>query len=118
MNSQEKVQVWLATFPEMAAAERIANVLVDERLAACVNLFPEVHSVYRWKGEVQSEREVAAWIKSVAGCGEALMARFLELHPYDTPALVALDLDSGSPAFMEWVRQSCAGASHSAGGRA
>lgn len=105
--SGSEVLLALATFPEMETARRIADILVRERLAACVNLFPAVESVYRWNESVETSAEVAAWIKTTSGCYGALEARYRELHPYEVPALVALPVKAGLPAYCEWVANSC-----------
>ena len=85
--------------------ERIARAVVEEGLAACVNLLP-VRSVYRWKGAVEVDDEVALWIKVAAEGIEPLRARLGELHPYELPEIVALavDVDACSPAYVAWVR--------------
>ncbi len=84
-------------------AERIAQTLVMERLAACVNVLPPVLSVYRWKGQVQSATEVALIAKTRADLVEKLTERVLSLHSYECPCVVSLSLDGGNPAFLKWI---------------
>jgi len=86
-------------------ADRVARVLVDERRCACVNLLP-VRSVYRWEGAVQTESEVTMLIKVAADGVDALRARIQELHPYELPEILVLDVDlAGSlGAYVQWVR--------------
>ncbi len=86
-------------------ADRIASTLVEERLAACVNLLP-VTSIYRWKGETCRDPEVTALIKVRAGAVEALKARLKELHPYELPEILALPIDEAGSlaAYVDWVR--------------
>jgi periplasmic divalent cation tolerance protein len=88
-----------------ADADRIASALVEERLAACVNLLP-VTSVYRWKGEVCREPETTALIKVAEEGLDALKARLLELHPYELPEILALPIDAAASlaAYVQWVR--------------
>lgn len=87
------------------AGPGIARQLVEERLAACVNLIP-VRSVYVWEGAVQDDAEITLVIKVSEEKLPALRARILELHPYQLPEIVALTVDTGSshPAYVAWVR--------------
>ena len=86
-------------------AERIARALVDERLAACVNVVPGVVSIYRWKGAVEQETELLLVIKTVAERVDALKARLLELHPYELPEVVVIPIGGGHGAYLEWIAQ-------------
>lgn len=97
------VIVVLSTMPP-AAAEAIAETLVGERLAACVNLVGPVRSIYRWQGEVQKEAEQLAVIKTTAARRDALIARLAELHPYDVPEILVLPVDHGLAGYLDWVR--------------
>lgn len=98
----------LCTCPDTASAQRLAEALVGERLAACVNRLPGVLSTYRWQGEVQTDGEELLLIKTTTERFEALKARLLVLHPYELPELVALPLDRGHAAYLEWVRANVA----------
>jgi periplasmic divalent cation tolerance protein len=91
------------TASSQSEADRIAQTLVLERLAACVNVFPSVLSVYRWKGQVQSETEVVLIAKTRAELVEKLTARVLALHSYECPCVVSLALEGGNPAFLSWI---------------
>ncbi|WP_337244018.1 divalent-cation tolerance protein CutA [Luteimonas sp. gir] len=93
----------LNTCPDDATAQHVARALVDARLAACVNLVPGVTSIYRWQGQVQSDAEVLLVIKTTADRLEALTERLRALHPYDTPALVALPVAGGLADYLRWV---------------
>ena len=86
-------------------AERIARALVEERLAACVNVVPGVVSVYRWKGVVERENELLLVIKTVAERVDALRSRLLELHPYELAEVVVTPVVGGHGAYLEWVAQ-------------
>jgi periplasmic divalent cation tolerance protein len=94
----------LSTASSVEEAERIARALVDERLAACVNVVPGVRSIYRWQGAVHTDAEVSLFIKTVAERFPALRERVRELHSYELPELVCLELEDGDPDYLAWVR--------------
>ena len=98
------VRVVLITAPDAAAAEKLARALVEERLAACVNVLPGVHSFYRWEGSVQDDAELLLVAKTRAERVGALAARVNELHPYDLPEVLELPATGGSEAYLDWVR--------------
>jgi periplasmic divalent cation tolerance protein len=93
----------LVTWPAGEDAGPVANTLVEERLAACVNLLPEMDSVYRWKNTVERERERQMVIKTTASRVNALMARIKQLHPYEVPEMLVLPVVGGSEAYLEWL---------------
>ncbi len=93
----------ISTCPDAATAADIARVLVAERLAACVNRVPGITSTYRWQGEVHDDAEVLLLIKTTRGRFDALRARLVELHPYDVPELIALEIADGLPAYLAWL---------------
>lgn len=99
----------LTTFPDGACARETAGRLLDERLAACVNLLPAGESHYVWKGERQTATEVPAIIKTTPEAYPRLEARLRELHPYEVPEILAVPVGQGWPAFVDWVRSSCGG---------
>ncbi|MFA6228999.1 MAG: divalent-cation tolerance protein CutA [Rhodanobacter sp.] len=92
--------------PDAASAQNIADTLVGEQLAACVNQLPGVRSTYRWQGAVTHDDEVLLLIKTTSTRLEALRQRLLELHPYELPELIAVPMDQGHAAYLDWVRQS------------
>ncbi len=98
-----EVVVVLVTAPEQETARRIARALVEERLAACVNLIPGVHSIYRWQGAVEEATEVLLIAKTHAERSAALAARVRALHPYELPEVVTLPVTDGSEAYLRWV---------------
>ena len=100
--SPDPVVIVLTTLANAADAEKIARALVDERLAACVNVLPPMTSTYRWKGVVEQEREQQVVIKTSRARITALQARLAELHPYDLPEFLVLDV-TGSDAYSRWV---------------
>jgi periplasmic divalent cation tolerance protein len=96
----------LCTCPDEACAARIARALVEDRLAACVSRLPGLVSTYRWANDVQEDAEVLLLIKTRAEAVALLQARLVELHPYDVPEVIALDIADGLPAYLDWLRQS------------
>lgn len=98
------VQVVLVTAPDLDTAARLGRALVEERLAACVNLVPGLRSIYRWEGALHDDAEVLLLVKTRTDRLEALSARVKELHPYALPEVLALPASGGSPAYLEWLR--------------
>jgi periplasmic divalent cation tolerance protein len=92
-----------ATFPGLAAAERIGGELVKARLAACVNIVPGMRSIYRWQGAVHRDEEVVAIIKSRAALASRVVGWVRVAHPYTNPALVTLPVTGGSADFLGWI---------------
>jgi periplasmic divalent cation tolerance protein len=97
------IRLVYCTCPDAATGQRIAEALVGERLAACVNLLPGITSVYRWQGQVEQASEVLMLIKTTADRLEALSARILELHPYELPEVIAVEVRAGLPDYLDWV---------------
>ena len=92
-----------ATFAGVEEAERIARLLVEERLAACANILGSCRSIYRWQGRLEEGDEIAALFKTRADLAERLMARLAELHSYDVPAAVVWPIADALPAYANWV---------------
>lgn len=97
--------VVLCTCANHQDALHIAGALVEERLAACVNILPGMQSVYRWKGKVEQCDEVLMLIKTVERRFQAMLDRLKELHPYETPEIVALPVSDVSEAYLAWLRE-------------
>jgi periplasmic divalent cation tolerance protein len=95
--------------PDAASAQAIAEALVGERLAACVNRLPGIQSTYRWQGAVVSDTEELLLIKTTAARFDALKARLLDLHPYELPELIAVPVTCGHAAYLDWVRANATG---------
>jgi len=89
--------------PDHASAERIARSVLEERLAACVNILAGSHSLYRWQGAIESASEVPVLLKTTEARYPALAARIAELHPYSVPEIIALTVADGLPAYLEWI---------------
>jgi periplasmic divalent cation tolerance protein len=97
-----KLVLVLTTLAADADAPAFARTLVEEQLAACVNVLPAMTSIYRWKGRVDQEREQQLLIKTAADKVEALAARLRQLHPYELPEFIILDAEA-STAYAEWI---------------
>jgi len=86
-----------------AEARTIARILVQERLAACVNILAGMRSVYRWEGEIQEESEIVLIAKTRRDRVPALTDRVTEIHSYDCPCVVTIPIDGGNPDFLDWI---------------
>jgi periplasmic divalent cation tolerance protein len=89
--------------PDRAVAQKIASALIEQRLAACVNVLAECTSVYRWKGAVEAAAEVPLLIKTRAEQYDAVEAAICSLHPYELPEIIAFPVARGLPAYLDWV---------------
>ncbi len=106
MDSETGFAVVFVTTGSMEEAERIATNLVEERLAACVNIVGPIRSIYRWEGAVQREAEHLLIIKSATNAFGNLEARIRELHSYDTPEVIGVPIAEGSHKYLEWMKSS------------
>ena len=102
----EPYRVVLTTVSSPEEARRIAAALVEERLAACVNIITEVSSVYRWQGTVEEASEILLLIKTRVEKLEALEAAIQKLHSYDVPEFLILRTDGGSLPYLRWIDES------------
>ncbi|NCA69035.1 MAG: divalent-cation tolerance protein CutA [Sphingobacteriia bacterium] len=93
----------LSTCPDESTARRIAVTLVEERLAACVNLLPGITSVYRWEGRIHQDAEVLLVLKTPLERVLMLTERLRDLHPYDVPEIIAVPITEGLPAYLNWM---------------
>jgi periplasmic divalent cation tolerance protein len=94
-----------ATFADLEEASRIGNMVVEEGLAACVNLLGLCQSIYRWQGKVETAAEAAAIFKARADQADALVARIAALHSYDVPAIAVWPIENAFPAYAAWVEE-------------
>jgi periplasmic divalent cation tolerance protein len=101
-----KAYVVFITAPDAERATSIARVLVEEQLAACVNILGGVRSIYRWQGKVVDDGEVLCMAKTDAGHFEALKRRVVELHPYEVPEVIGLEIKDGHAPYLEWLTAS------------
>lgn len=98
-------EVVLITAPNEEVAQTLARTLVEERLAACVNLVPGLRSVYRWQGEVVEDQEVLLVAKTTTFAFPRLKERVLSLHPYTVPEILALPIAEGHGPYLAWLRE-------------
>ena len=91
------------TAPNDAEAGAMARVLVEERLAACVNIMGGMRSVYRWQGEIQEDNEIVLIAKTRGDLVTALTEKIKEIHSYDCPCVVSLPIDGGNREFLDWI---------------
>ncbi len=93
----------LTNLPDRAAAERLADALIEQRVAACVNILAPCRSVYRWQGAVQHDEEHPVLIKTTAERYAALETAIRAAHPYELPEIIAVPIERGLPAYLAWV---------------
>jgi periplasmic divalent cation tolerance protein len=98
--------VVLTTVNNMNEARTIARALVEERLAACVNIIPGLTSIYRWQGQICEDSELLLLIKTQAARVAALRARLVHLHSYEVPEVIALPITAGSAPYLAWLDSS------------
>lgn len=96
--------VVLTTVAERADAERLARLLVEKRLAACVQILPPLTSVYRWQGAIEQAEEHLILIKTTRAAYETMAAALMANHPYETPELIALPVVAGAETYLAWLR--------------
>jgi periplasmic divalent cation tolerance protein len=99
------VRVVLMTAPDPATGERLANTLVEERLATCANLVAGLTSIYWWQGKVERVAEVLLILKTVESRVQALRERAVALHPYEVPEVLVLEVSEGHEPYLDWVRR-------------
>lgn len=107
MNAADDTRVLLVltNLPDAASARRLADALVENHAAACVNLLAGCTSVYRWQGKVESASEVPLLIKTTAAAYPRLEKLVRELHPYELPEIIAVPVEAGLPGYLQWVAQ-------------
>ena len=99
-------RIVLTTSGSEKEAQKIARHLVDNRMAACVNIVPQILSVYRWQGSVEEAREWLLIIKTTADAFEKVREAIVKLHSYELPECVCLTIEGGSPSFLQWIADS------------
>jgi periplasmic divalent cation tolerance protein len=93
------------TTPSAEVGEQIARLLVERRLAACVNMIPTVQSVYRWQGKVEQASENLLIVKTRGELFAELLPVVLEAHPYEVPEIITFPIQAGLPAYLNWIEQ-------------
>jgi len=102
--AREKLIISTAGSKEEAA--KIARALVEERLAACVNIVGPIESIYRWKEKVESAPEFLLLVKTTSSKSQAAIERLRQLHSYELPEAIEIDIDAGSPEYLKWIADS------------
>lgn len=109
MADDTSVVIVLTNFPDRESAMAVAAYLVEQRLAACVNVLDGCTSVYRWKGKLESEREMPVLIKTRAALFDAVQAAIRSRHPYELPEIVVVPVTTGLLEYLSWVRAETSG---------
>lgn len=105
MLNDDDVVVVLSNAPDIMLAKRMAHILVEDGLAACVNLGAPSLSIYSWQGEIEGAEEIPLTIKTTAGRQQAVIEALSRLHPYEVPEIVVVPAIGGSAAYIDWVRR-------------
>lgn len=105
MSGSDPIAVFI-TAPNGEEATRLADLLIGAHLAACVQIFPEMESVYRWQGQIERQSEILLIVKTVAEKFAELEKEVRALHSYDTPEIVAVPIVAGSTPYLEWLSAS------------
>ena len=101
----EQALLVITNLADVASAQMLARALVEQRLAACVNILPAVQSIYRWNGAVEQAAEVTLLIKTTIARYAELEQAIRALHPYELPEVIAVPVSAGLPAYLEWIAQ-------------
>ena len=106
------VLIAFCTFPDAETACKIVQEIIDLRLAACGNIVPQIHSIYRWQGKVESNDEALAVFKLASARYAEFETKLRGLHPYDVPEIICCKIDNGLPEYLKWVAESCVAEFH------
>tara|TARA_B100000029_G_scaffold504655_1_gene583885 strand:+ start:585 stop:911 length:327 start_codon:yes stop_codon:yes gene_type:complete len=106
MTDNTKSILVFCTFPDSTSVKSMAESLVNEKLAACVNIIPHVQSIFRWQGKVDNANENVLVIKTKDSLYSELEKRIQELHPYELPEIISVSIDNGLPEYLDWVSES------------
>lgn len=103
MKNTENFVILICNAPNIENAKLIAHKLVKEKLAACVNLFNDITSIYEWEGNIEEETEVTILIKTKLDLVDKIENRILELHPYETPEIIQLNVPASNSKYYDWL---------------
>ena len=103
----DQILLAISTFPDAETANSVAEALVEEKLAACANLIPAIHSIYRWKEKIETAGEVMVFLKTTEDRLVELQEKLRSVHPYEVPELICIKIDKGSPDYLRWVIDNC-----------
>ena len=99
-------QIVLVTFPDKQTALSAAKILISEKLAACINILPEMQAVYSWKNELRVDDEIQMVIKTTSSKFTALSDRITQLHTYEIAEIIAVDIQAGNSPYLQWISES------------
>jgi periplasmic divalent cation tolerance protein len=108
MNPEHACCVALSTFSNAESARAVARMLVESGLVACANVVPCVHSLYLWKGNVEENDEVLVIFKMTSTRWDEFVEKLRELHPYELPEIIRLNISGGLPDYLRWITENCA----------
>lgn len=91
------------TAPDMSTATALAKTLIEEKLAACINILPQMQSYYRWEGKVTKDSEIPIFAKTTANLEKKLINKVKEIHPFDIPCIISLNIEGGNLDFLKWI---------------
>ena len=103
----EEALLALSTFPDAETARSIVRQLVEAKLVACGNIIPQVESIYRWEGKVESGQEALAFFKLSSASYGRFEEKLRSLHPYDVPEIICVKIAKGLPDYLRWIADSC-----------
>lgn len=104
MDQSESLRIVFITTPDLDTAESIANALLEKRLAACVNIFQGLRSMYHWEGKIEDDQEILLMIKTRAELLEKQLIPLVQkLHPYQVPEIIALPIVGGGQSYLDWI---------------
>lgn len=106
MYSSEVLQVVLSICPNQEVAKRIAKALIKDKLAACVNIIPQLTSVYCWQDEIIEDEEVQLLIKTTSANFLSISEKIKTLHPYELPEIISLNIQQGDNQYLNWIKDS------------
>ena len=99
-------QIVLCTCPSMESAKEIATYLIQQKYAACINIIPNVVSIYRWQDTIEHSEEIQLLIKTESVKFNIVCSEINRLHPYDTPEVIALNIQQGDAHYLNWIKES------------
>ncbi len=97
--------LFLATVPNFEEGQRIARILVESKLAACVNIIKDIFSLYKWKGKIEEDNEYLLLIKTVEEKSDLLIRKINEIHSYETPECIGFKIEKGSEKYLNWIKE-------------
>ena len=92
------------TFPDQEKAKEFGRLLVERRLSACVNIIPNITSIYRWNGKIEEDQEFIVWIKTQEVLIEQVRKKLMQVHPYEIPAFAVYKIQEGSEDYLRWIK--------------